>query len=694
MALNKLTTKHLADNTIKSAKIADGAITDAKISESTTISLSKTTVTGTQPTISSLSISQKSPGSAANVTITGTNFVSIPQVKFINQSTGARITASTVTYTSSTSLTVSFPADQAIASYKVYVENPGGLAVQSTATIINSDAPNWQTDASLGSYEEGESVNIQLLAYDDDSTAVTGYTLQSGSLPSGITLSGDSTIGSLTGTAPTVSADTAYNFTIRATDNESQTTDKAFNMTIADYNIGNTLLFNDDKRDYLSRTTSDAKKKKTFTFSSWCKLSSTGENYLISSNNGGSGAEFKISFNASGVFNVNKWNGSSNELNLTTSALYRDFSAWYHVVVVVDTTNATADDRVKIYVNGTEQTSFSSRTNPSLNSDTGLNNTVSHAIGRSESNASRYFDGYLGETILVDGTALTPTSFGESNSDGVWIPKKYTGSYGTNGFLLEFDSSGSLGTDTSGNGNNFTANNLAATDQMQDSPHLNYTTWNPLVGAKSGGSTLYYPTTSQGNLRISDGNSAHNLIGASTFGFTQGKWYAEFKLESTGDTGSSTGFGTIAGLDNHQNAQYDAGYTNAYTSTGVVFTGASSANSGTSFTTTDTIGVAVDADNGYIYFHKNGTYINSGDPTSGATGTGGYSLVSLGAGEDYFFHCMDSRDGNSVTLQANFGSPFYSISSGNSDGNGYGNFEYTVPTGFYALNSKNLATYG
>ena len=109
MALNKLTTNHLADDTIKSAKIADGAITDAKISESTTISLSKTTVTGTQPTISSLSISQKSPSVAANVTITGTNFVSIPEVKFINQSTGARITASTVTYTSSTSLTASFP---------------------------------------------------------------------------------------------------------------------------------------------------------------------------------------------------------------------------------------------------------------------------------------------------------------------------------------------------------------------------------------------------------------------------------------------------------------------------------------------------------------------------------------------------------------------------------------------------------
>ena len=691
MALNKLTTKHLADDTIKSAKIADGAITDAKISESTTIPLSKTTVTGTQPTISGLSITQKSPGSAANVTITGTNFVSIPQVKFINQSTGARITASTVTYTSSTSLTVSFPADQVIASYKVYVENPGGLAVQSTAQIINSDAPNWSTDAALGSYEEGDSVNVQLLAYDDDSTAVTGYTLQSGSLPSGITLSGDSTIGSLTGTAPTVSADTAYNFTIRATDNESQTTDKAFNMTIADYNIGNTLLFNDNDSAYLNRTPSGAGNRQTCTVSAWVKRSNIVNANIIgcwSANNDDD--NINITLRNNGELRIVAYNINWRILD----RLFRDVSAWYHIVVAFDTTQSTANDRIKVYINGTQETSFSTINNPSLNADIGFNQASTTRIGTQANALSNYFDGYMAEVIFVDGQQLDPTSFGESNSDGVWIPKKYTGAYGTNGFLLEFDDSSSLGKDTSGNGNNFTANNFAATDQMQDSPHLNYTTWNPLVGANMGGSTEYFPVTSQGNLRIADGNSAHNLIGASTFGFSQGKWYAEFKLESTGDTGSSTGFGTIAGIDNHQNQQYDAGYTNAYTSTGVVFTGATTTNSGTSFTTTDTIGVAVDADNGYIYFHKNGTYINSGDPTSGATGTGGYSLVSLGSGEDYFFHCMDSRDGNSVTLQSNFGSPFYSISSGNSDGDGYGNFEYTVPTGYYALNSKNLATYG
>ena len=693
MALNKAVTNTLSDNAVTSAKINDGAVTDGKISESAGIPISKFGVTATQPTISSLSITQKDPAVTSNVTITGTNFESIPKVIFQNTTTGARITSATVTYTSSTQIIASFPASQAIATYKVIVENPTGLSVRSTDSIINSIAPNWVTNASLGSVEEGDSVDIELLAYDDDSTAVTGYTLQSGSLPSGVTLSGDSTIGSLTGTAPTVSADTAYNFTIRATDNESQTTDKAFSLTVADYNIGNTLMFNNDDGVYLNRTPGSAGNRKTYTLSFWFKNGNMDIDRQILQVGVDSSNRFNISMAAENWLAFQDVSGGT-RYGHRTNAVFRDPSAWYHFVISIDTTQATDSDREKIYVNGVEQSLEALVAGfPPQNHDTLLNTTNEHFIGKIY-NGSADLDGYIGEMIFVDGQALSPTSFGESNSDGVWIPKKYTGSYGTNGFRLKFDDNSSLGTDTSGNSNNWTTNNLAATDQMKDSPHLNYTTWNPLVGANMGGSTEYFPVTSQGNLRIANGDSAHNLIGASTFGFSQGKWYAEFKLESTGDTGSSTGFGTIAGIDNHQNQQYDAGYTNAYTSTGIVFTGATTTDSGTSFTTTDTIGVAVDADNGYIYFHKNGTYINSGDPTSGATGTGGYSLVSLGAGEDYFFHCMDSRDGNSVTLQSNFGSPFYSISSGNSDGNGYGNFEYTVPTGYYALNSKNLATYG
>ena len=692
MALNKLTTKHLADNTIKSAKIADGAITDAKISESTTIPLSKTTVTGTQPTISSLSISQKSPSVAANVTITGTNFVSIPQVKFINQSTGARITASTVTYTSSTSLTVSFPAGQSAASYKVSVENTGGLAVQSTAQIINSDAPNWSTDAALGSYEEGDSVNIQLLAYDDDSTAVTGYTLQSGSLPSGITLSGDSTIGSLTGTAPTVSADTAYNFTIRATDNESQTTDKAFNMTIADYNIGNTLMFNDNDSAYLSRTPSGAGNRRTFTISTWVKRGNLGDKIIFGANTQSTLDGYFAMYFSGEAIRVRIYESSAKDV--VTSALFRDVSAWYHIVVAVDTTQSTASDRVKIYINGSEAAK-SSGSYTSQNFDTSVNNTVIQQVGvgrDSGGGLSNYFDGYLGETILVDGTALTHTSFGESNSDGVWIPKKYTGSYGTNGFLLGYDSSGSLGTDTSGNSNNWTANNLAATDQMQDSPHLNYATLNPLQTDHSGNTAF-----SQGNNQFQA--TTGDWVGtASTFAVDTGKWYAEFKL-STLTTSALIGVATdvymssrgvtdfvgfTSGLPNYAYAKYLTGGSDA--NEGKIFQHDQTTNtygSNTGGSTGDIIGVALDLDNNKLYFSVNGTWENSANPSSG---TNGYNI---GAGTYHF-----GVWGYNATSQANFGSPGYTISSGNSDADGYGNFEYSVPTGYYALNSKNLATYG
>ena len=678
MALNKLTTKHLADNTIKSAKIADGAITDAKISESTTIPLSKTTVTGTQPTISGLSISQKSPSVAANVTITGTNFVSIPEVKFINQSTGARITASTVTYTSSTSLTVSFPADQSVASYKVYVENPGGLAVQSTATIINSDAPNWSTDASLGSYEEGESVNVQLLAYDDDSTAVTGYTLQSGSLPSGITLSGDSTIGSLSGTAPTVSADTAYNFTIRATDNESQTTDKAFNMTIADYNIGNTLLLNDGDSPSLTKSFGSAGNRAVWTWSAWIKV----------------GAQAGLTNQFNPIFTAGDWSGGSTATGLvmynnqfytywnapngatSTSGFYRDPSAWYHLVLVANTST------LKLYINGSEITSKSISGNGEIN-----NGSSEQAIGKYSGSTSAYFDGYIGEVNFIDGTALTPTSFGEENSDGVWIPKKYTGSYGTNGFLLEYDSSGSLGTDTSGNGNNFTANNLAATDQMQDSPHLNYATLNPLSAFENDGTTYFNGnyTITEGNLKANSSGNAGNWGHAfSTIGMSAGKWYWEVKTTSISNS-------THVGVSQLFTSGY---FQNETTSRNInLINGASTGGAGagaynlSAFSASDILMIALDMDNGKVYFGKNGTWGNSGNP---ATATNP-CFTGLDTTETYFAGFDIAYTGG---FHWNFGSPGYSISSGNADGDGYGNFEYSVPTGYYALNSKNLATYG
>jgi len=455
-----------------------------------------------------------------------------------------------------------------------------------------------------------------------------------------------------------------------------------------EYEVANSLRFDDGSSDYLSRTPSSATNQKTFTFSSWCKLSATGENYLISSNNGGSGAEFKISFNANGTFNVNKWDGSSNELNLTTNALYRDFSAWYHVVVAVDTTNATADDRIKIYINGTQETSFSSRTNPSLNLDTGLNNTVSHAIGRSESNASRYYNGYMAEVVLIDGQALDPTSFGEFDEDSsIWKPINVSGlTFGTNGFYLDFENSGSLGADVSGNGNNFTVNNLTSIDQTSDSCTNNFATWNPLWSQSNG--NIGDVTFSEGNLK-SDTYVDYRTFPA-TMGFNSGKWYWEIKrYEDDGSADMHTGVMSELATPS-QTATWIGNQANGWvfaSDVGSTYTGGTETNTGYSSAGSagDIVQVAFDADNGKIYFGVNGTWQNSGNP---ATGTNpAYTGLDTSL---FYFPCTSTGS----DVEANFGNPPYTISSGNSDGNGYGNFEYSVPSGYYALNSKNLAEYG
>jgi len=425
MAITKLITGSITDETITSAKIDNGAITNAKINASAGISISKTVFTGAQPTISALSISQKDPDVSSNVTITGTNFESIPIVQFLNTTTGARITSATVTYTSSTSITAVFPASQTAGIYKVIVENPTSLSVISTATLINSNAPNWVTNASLGSVEEGDTVNIQLLAYDDDSSAVSSYSLQSGSLPSGVTLSGDSTVGALTGTAPTVAADTAYNFTVRATDNESQTTDKAFSLTVADYNIGNSLMFNSADTAYLDRTPS-ASNRDLYTISLWAKrgnLNTGARQVMFGVGNPGTNSQvgFEIRFDSSvgdGKLRVTDYvAGVGDYTVLITNAVFRDPSAWYHIVFAYDSAQATNSDRAKLYVNGTQITSFSSETYPSQNQDSAVNSTTKHLIGNLDGDGYD-FDGYLAEINFIDGTALSPSSFCTASRSG------------------------------------------------------------------------------------------------------------------------------------------------------------------------------------------------------------------------------------------------------------------------------------
>jgi hypothetical protein len=241
--------------------------------------------------------------------------------------------------------------------------------------------------------------------------------------------------------------------------------------------VDNSCRF-DGSSDYLRKTfigTSTDSKKCTMSF--WSKRTATGENNrFLTANIGGSASRDSLYFTAADE--IEFFIDNATDGNLRTNRLFRDTSAWYHVIVAIDTTQATAANRVKLYVNGIQETSFAAESYPALNYDlTGFGNSVEHTIGADDSDggSNEYYNGYMAEAVFVNGLALAPTDFGEFDEDsGIWKPINVSGlTFGTNGFYLDFENSGSLGADVSGNGNNFTVNNLTAIDQTTDTPTNN-----------------------------------------------------------------------------------------------------------------------------------------------------------------------------------------------------------------------------
>ena len=454
--------------------------------------------------------------------------------------------------------------------------------------------------------------------------------------------------------------------------------------------VDNSLRFNRGSSDYLNRTPSSAGNRKTMTYSFWLKRSAIASTDYHWFSTGGAGAVPRsvMAFNSSEIYIAFNSSGSSwNEI--FTNALFRDVSAWYHVVVAIDTTQSTASNRTRIYVNGSEITSFRSASYVGQNTDLPNNNSsIPHFIGRNTLTGTAYFDGYIAEAVCIDGSQLDPTSFGEFDEDsGIWKPIDVSGlTFGTNGFYLDFEDSSALGNDANGS-NNFTVNNIAATDQATDTCTNNFATLNPLIYITNTGTTL-----SEGNNKIVTTASAHrNAFG--TINVSSGKWYCEIKIDNLGGSHQKVGVSTIDNVEINKGTPSEfsdnaSGY--AYRSDGQKEGGGGSTSSyGNSFTSGDTLGIAMDLTNLKLYFSKNGTFQNSGNPESGATGTG--AAFSLAAGESYIF-AINQYGAN--TSSFNFGSPFFAISSGNTDGSGYGNFEYTVPSGYFSLNTKNLAEYG
>jgi hypothetical protein len=446
----------------------------------------------------------------------------------------------------------------------------------------------------------------------------------------------------------------------------------------------NSLRFDDGSSDYLNRTQSSGNRK-TFTISCWLKRSNLGGGKIITGINDGVAPYARIFFDTNDVLKIEDDNGST-VTNIVTNRLFRDVSAWYHLVIAYDTTQATASDRVKMYVNGVQETSFSSSTYPSQNFDTEYNKaSVAINIGKF---SSSYLDGYLSEVILVDGQQLDPTSFGQFNANGIWTPIPIgISSFGTNGFRLKFENSASLGLDSSPNGNNFTVNNLTSIDQSTDIPTNNFATLNPLNQGRDAGTGIF----TEGNLEFESTQTGGNYPrGISSIGIDSGKWYMEMKVLNSQNVNIGISNGDSY---NELYADFtdDIGYDSA---TGNVYIEGAGSAYGNTFTTNDIIGIAMDLDNHKLYFSKNGTFQNGGVPTSGATGTGAISINNPSQTGFYFFTVGDSSSAGTPNVACNFGSPPFTIASSNSDADGYGNFEYTVPSGYYALNTKNLAEFG
>jgi hypothetical protein len=453
------------------------------------------------------------------------------------------------------------------------------------------------------------------------------------------------------------------------------------NSITGGYEVDNSLRFNDGSSDYLNRTPGSASNRKTWTFSAWIKRStiSTAQRIFSQGDHTSGDPMTFLAFKSDDTLQFNRYVSGATEL--VTNRKFRDVSAWYHIVFRCDTTNGTAGDRFRLYINGVEETSFATDNNPSLNADTEVNNTQKLELG-SVGATTQNFDGYMAEVVLIDGTALDPTSFGEFDEDtGIWKPISVSGlTFGTNGFYLDFENSGSLGADVSGNGNNFTVNNLTAVDQSTDTCTNNFATMNPLAITNAGN------TFSEGNLKITTTSGASSYNQA-TIGVSTGKWFWEVKYVS--DTDGSGNYARIGiadidppdtgGLGETEGIAYEA-INGKYKIRG------SATTYGDTYAPGDIIGVALNLDDNELIFYKNGTAQNSGTAID----------ISSYTPKTGFWHpAFNYDDGsNSGVFEINFGSPSFAISSGNSDGNGYGNFEYAVPSGYYALNTKNLSEFG
>jgi hypothetical protein len=452
------------------------------------------------------------------------------------------------------------------------------------------------------------------------------------------------------------------------------------------YDINNSLRFRGTSvSSYLNRTLTTPTLGTKWTWSGWIKrgaLFATKPDQVLLATQG-AGAQGSIFFNSADFISL----AFGGAIRRNAVAVLRDPSAWYHVVVSVDTTQASEPNRAILYINGIQQT-WTTSSAITQNDTTQINQAVVHNIGaNSGAGAPSYFDGYMAEVNFIDGQALTPSSFGSTNATtGVWQPARYTGTFGTNGFYLKFSdiattsgSNAGLGKDFSGNANYWTTNNISVTagvtyDAMIDSPTLtsatvaNYATLNPVYKSAS------QPTFSNANLTVA-GNTNNYQNSFSTIGVTSGKWYAEIVVTGTPNSANMIGVSNQTQLnylcstaDILGTSSGGTGY-GYYIHNGNKYSAGTSTTYGNSIASGDIVGIALDLDNGKIWFSKNGTWQASGDPAAGT------NAAFTGIASDTWSIGSTSYSTGATSLNHTFGQR---------------PFSYTPPTGFVRLNTYNL----
>ena len=419
---------------------------------------------------------------------------------------------------------------------------------------------------------------------------------------------------------------------------------------------------------YLSHTMSTPTNRKKSTISAWVKKTSEGANSTIFGGGDAAANSAFLNFNASDKLFLQSATSDSADWGITTSAVFRDSAAWYHVVAKIDTTQSTSTDRVKIYVNGNLQTVTGSYPSQNYDMQWSRNGEV-QLVGKYPSTGI-YFNGVMAHVHFTDGYAYDASTFGETDStSGIWKPKTAPSvTYGTNGFFLKFENSAAMGTDSSGQSNTFTVNNSVT--QNIDSPSNNFATGNPLNPDGTSTTTLI------------NGNLTHNnnVSATGTIAVDKGKWYFEVKRQDNGGSITNWMYCGYRPIDRY------VGTSRLYrSSNGDYYNGSSYSSYGASWGDGDIIGIALDYDNDKIEFYKNG--VSQGAKTS----------IGLCDGTLVTPQWQCSQSSGSPHLHANFGSGFFgttAVASANADGNGFGAFEYAVPSGYYALCTKNIKEFG